>query len=206
MNVNSGIWVNKRDWSKILQTAQNKAVRVIAGAFCTTLYEPLHQLLSILSMDLRLTMLIQNTALRLHRVSTESQLLRWLGGNWHTQQSQDFPLPTSNSDKAHMTLRALVVRVSSRGPHTNHFPDLPPGSLSWGGRVKWVPKQMDWDYHQTIINIMNLCIEGQTTNIFCNGTFSNRNSKMTNKWALPPRFCTTMGGSGSTENGYSERW
>src|SRR5258708_29714566 len=66
---------------KKLQMVQNNAVRVIAGAFCTTPHEPLHQLLSILPMDLRLSMLTQNSAIRLYKVSRESQLLRCLKGD-----------------------------------------------------------------------------------------------------------------------------
>ena len=54
---------------KKLQMVQNEAVRVIAGAFHTTPCKPLHQLLTILLMDLRLEMLTQNMALRLYRVS-----------------------------------------------------------------------------------------------------------------------------------------
>jgi len=52
---------------KKLQLVQNEAVRVIAGAFRTTPRESLHQLLTILPMDLRLDMLTQNAALRLYR-------------------------------------------------------------------------------------------------------------------------------------------
>src|SRR5258708_29461752 len=66
---------------KKLQMVQNEAVRVIAGAFRTTPREPLHQLLSILPMDLRLSMLTQNSAIRLYKVSRESQLLRHLEGD-----------------------------------------------------------------------------------------------------------------------------
>jgi hypothetical protein len=40
---------------KQLQTVQNEAVRVIAGAFRTTLHEPLHQLLTILTVKLKAT-------------------------------------------------------------------------------------------------------------------------------------------------------
>lgn len=143
--------------------------------FRTAPCEPLHQLLSILLVDLRLTMLTQNTALWLYRVSTESQLLRQLGGDWHTPQPQDFLFLTPNSDRTHMTLCMLAVRVSPRGPCTDHFPDLPSDSFSWDSRVKWVPKQVDWDYHQTTINITNLCIKDRTINIFCDNIFSNRN-------------------------------
>jgi len=47
---------------KKLQVIQNEAIRVISGAFRTSPREQLHQLLSILPVDLRLTMLTQNTA------------------------------------------------------------------------------------------------------------------------------------------------
>ncbi len=72
------LWYTGKQWTlvKKLQTVQNKAVRVIAGAFRTAPHEPLHQLLSILPMDLRLSMLTQNTTLWLYKVSKESQLLR----------------------------------------------------------------------------------------------------------------------------------
>ena len=48
---------------KKLQMVQNDAVKIILGTFRTTPQEPLHQLLTILPMDLRLTMIVQNTAL-----------------------------------------------------------------------------------------------------------------------------------------------
>jgi hypothetical protein len=124
---------------KKLQTVQNEAVRVIAGAFRTTPCEPLHQLPTILPMDIRLEILTQNTALRLYRVSRDSQLLKRLGGDWYTLQPQDTLLPTPNNDGAHTTLRALASRVSAKGPCVLHFPDLPPKAPSWGGRVLCLP-------------------------------------------------------------------
>jgi hypothetical protein len=158
-----------------LQTVQNEAVKVISGSFRTAPREPLHQLLSILPMDLRLTMLTQNSALRLYKVSKESQLLRRLGGDWHTPQPHDFPLPTPNNDGAHTALRSLAARVPAKGPHLDPFPDLPEGAPTWHGRVKWVPKQEDWDYNQVTVAFTNLCNKGQTINIFSEGTLSNRN-------------------------------
>lgn len=160
-----------------LPTVQNEAIRAIACALCTAPYEPFHWLLSILPMNLRLMMLTQNTALWLYRVSTESQLLRRLGGDWHTPQPQDFPLPTPNSDRAHTTLHMLAARVSLRGPCMDHFPNLPPSGPLWDGRVKWILKQVDWDYYQTTIIITNLCTKGRSINIFCDGTLSNGNHK-----------------------------
>ena len=61
---------------KKLQMTQNEAVKVIAGMFCTMPHKPLHQLLTILPMDIWLKMLTQNMALRLYRVLKDSQLLK----------------------------------------------------------------------------------------------------------------------------------
>ena len=49
--------------TKKLQTVQNEAVKIISGTFRTTLREPLHQLLNILPMRMRLNMIAQNAAL-----------------------------------------------------------------------------------------------------------------------------------------------
>jgi hypothetical protein len=159
---------------KKLQTVQNEAVRVIAGAFRTTPCEPLHQLLTILPMDIRLEMLTQNTALRLYRVSRDSQLLKRLGGDWYTLQPQDTPLPTPNNDGAHTTLRALASRVSAKGPRVLHFPDLPPEAPSWGGRVSCLPRQDNQDYPLIAELLVNQCKEGKAVNIFTTGTYSNK--------------------------------
>jgi hypothetical protein len=120
-------------------------------------------------------MLIQNTALRLYRVSKESQLLRRLGGDWYAPQPHDFPLPTPNNSGAHTTLRTLASRASPRGPRVDQFPDLPPGAPTWEGKVQWIPKQKDWDYPEATRTLTRLCEEGHTTNIFGEGTLSNRN-------------------------------
>ena len=89
---------------KKLQIVQNKAIKIISGTFCTTPCEPLHQLLSILPMDLWLTKLTQNMALRLYWVLSESQLLTQLGGDWYTPHPLAFPLPTPNHTEANTTL------------------------------------------------------------------------------------------------------
>jgi hypothetical protein len=59
-----------------LQIVQNDAVKLILGTFRTTPREPLHQLLNILPMDLRLDMILQKTAFRLYKTPKESQLLK----------------------------------------------------------------------------------------------------------------------------------
>ena len=110
---------------KKLQKVQNKAIKVISRTFCTTPHKPLHQLLSILPMDLRLTMLTQNTTLWLYRVSKESQLLTCLSGNWYALQLQTLLLPTPNNTNACMTLQSLAARANPKGPCIDKFPKLP---------------------------------------------------------------------------------
>ena len=84
---------------------------MIAGAFRTTPCEPLHQLLSILPIDLRLSMLTQNTALRLYRVSKDSQLLKCLGTEWLNEQPPDPSRRTPDNGRAQTTLCRLTVIV-----------------------------------------------------------------------------------------------
>jgi hypothetical protein len=53
---------------KKLQVVQNEVVRIISGTFCTTLREPLHQMLNVFPVDLHLCMLTDNAALWLYRL------------------------------------------------------------------------------------------------------------------------------------------
>ena len=156
-----------------LQTVQNKAVRVIVGAFHTAPHEPLHQLLSILPMDLRLMMLTQYTTLCLYRVSKESQLLKCLRGDRYVPGCDDLPLPIPNTNSSCMALCSLTDYVSLRGPRVDPFLELPPGAPYWGGRVNAILKQDDWDYKQVSEAATNLCKKGQTINIYSVGMFSN---------------------------------
>jgi hypothetical protein len=93
---------------KKLQTVQDEAVRVIAGAFHTIPCNLLHQLLTILPIDIRLEMLTQNMVLRLYRVSSDSQLLKCLRGDWYTAQPHDPPLPALNNHGLCSTLCSLA--------------------------------------------------------------------------------------------------
>jgi len=147
---------------------------MITGAFRTTPHKPLHQLLTVLPMNLRLTMLTQNAALRLYRVSKESQLLRRLRAEWHTPHLQEPNLPTPNSTGTRTTLSALTTLVSAKGPRIEGFLELPPDAPSWDGRVKVFPKQGEWNYQQITETIVKCCKEGETINIFCTGIHSNR--------------------------------
>lgn len=159
---------------KKLQTVQNDAIRIISGTFRTTPREPLHQLLTILPMDLRLSMLVQNTALRLYKVPKESQLLVRLGGAWHDPTPRDLPLPTPNRNGSTTTLRALAAKIPSDGPRIDQFPELPPDAPYWNGRVTLIPKHPEWDYSQIDSALTKSCQEGRTINIYCDAVVSNR--------------------------------
>ena len=161
---------------KKLQTVQNDAVRIISGTFRTTPREPLHQLLAILPMSLRLDMLIQSTALRLYKAPGNSQLLRRLGPAWHTPgpPTPDAPLPTPIRAGTATTLRNLASKAPPGGPHIDPFPTLPPGAPQWDGRVTLIPKQEGWDYPLVSEEIKNACHQGLTTNVYCEAILSNR--------------------------------
>ena len=159
---------------KKLQVVQNDAVRLISGTFRTTPREPLHQLLNILPMDLRLNMIVQNSALRLYRVPKESQLLKRLGDAWHTPTPDDLPLPAPIRNSVKTTLRYLADRVPANGPRIEAFPELPPGAPTWNGRVQVIHKQPDWDY-DTITNALTAaCQKDSLINIYCDGVRSNK--------------------------------
>ena len=160
---------------KKLQTVQNDAVRVMSGTFRTTPREPLHQLLTILPMDLRLNMLTQNTALRLYRAPRSSQLLRRLGPAWHTPVANAPPLPTRDRAGMVTTLRTLAARVPPGGPRIDPFPDLPVGAPHWGGRVTVAPRHDGQDYTAISEEIKDACHQGHATNIYCEALLSNKN-------------------------------
>lgn len=158
-----------------LQTVQNEAVRIISGTFRTTPREPLHQLLTILPMDLRLNLLTQNTALRLYRAPSGSQLLRRLGGEWHDPRPNESPLPTPTRKGTTTTLRTLAAKVPAGGPRIIPFPDLPANAPLWDGRVTIIPKRSDQDYAQVSDTLAEACRLGQTTSIYCEAAISNKN-------------------------------
>ena len=159
---------------KKLQVVQNEAVRIISGTFRTTPREPLHHLLTILPMDVRLTLLLKNTALRLYKVPRESQLLARLGDAWHTPSPNDLPLPTPNRASASTTLRTLAARVPPNGPRLELFPDIPQGAPAWDGRVEIVAKHPDGDYKVIADALAETCRAGHTTTIYCDAVVSNK--------------------------------
>jgi hypothetical protein len=159
---------------KKLQTVQNDAVRLMSGTFRTTPRDPLHQLLNVLPMDLRLNMIVQNSAIRLYRVPKESQLLKRIGGTWYTPIANDLPLPVPIRSNVKTTLRDLAARVPANGPRIEAFPEIPQGAPKWGGRVHSIPKQKDWDYEVITNALTAACRDDSLVNIFCNGVRSNK--------------------------------
>jgi hypothetical protein len=128
-------------------------------------------------MDIRLKMLTQNTALRLYRVSKDSQLLKRLGGEWYTPQPHDAPLPTPNSERAQTMLHMLASQVHTKCPQIQPFPDLPPGAPTWDGRVTSVPRQSERDYQLSSEALVNRCWEGKAIIIFTTGVHSNKHQE-----------------------------
>ena len=148
----------------------------MSGSFRTAPRDALHHLLTILPIDLRLNMFVQNTALRLYKVPRDSQLLIRLGGAWHTPLPNDppTPVPVPTRARTKTTLSALAARVPAKGPRINPFPDVPAGAPDWNGRVRVTPKQKDWDYDRISHALTAACQEGYTTNVYCDGLLSNR--------------------------------
>jgi Reverse transcriptase (RNA-dependent DNA polymerase) len=159
---------------KKLQVVQNDTVRLISGTFRTTPREPLHQLLNILPMDLRLKRILLKMALRLYKAPKGSQLLIRIGGAWHQPAATDLPLPASNRASLKSTLWLLANRVPANGPRIDPFPEIPLGAPDWGGKVKVIRKQKEWDYKLVTNTLTTACHEGSTINIFCNGARSNK--------------------------------
>jgi hypothetical protein len=159
---------------KKLQIVQNDVVKLISGTFRTTPREPLHQLLNILPMDLRLDLMLQKTAFRLYKAPGGSQLLKRLGGTWHSPTADDLPLPAPNRAGIKTTLRLLAARVPESGPRVDPFPEVPPGAPHWDGRVQIMPKQKNWDYDLVTNTLTTECRRGIAINIFCNGVLSNQ--------------------------------
>jgi hypothetical protein len=155
-----------------LQVVQNEGVRLIAGAFRTTPREPLQQLFNILPIDLRLRMLTDNSALRLYRLQSSSQVLLRLGGEWAPNPQESIPTPVRS--KAKTALRALAGRVSAKGKRIEAFPDLPEGAPRWEGRVSiQTPLRREEQVVHTE-HLVNQRIAGMTPQIFMAGTLSNK--------------------------------
>ena len=156
---------------KKLQIVQNEAIKIISGTFCTTPCKPLHQLLSILPMDLWLTKLTQNTALRLSWVLSESPHLTQWGLVHTTPTSFPSPYPKPHQGQHHTPITHL--KSHTEGPVHRPLSEPSPWLPNLAGKVKWIPRQLDWDYPWASEALINLCKEGQVITVFNKGIISN---------------------------------
>ena len=155
-----------------LQVVQNEGVRLIAGAFRTTPREPLQQLFNILPMALRLRLLTDNSALRLYRLQSSSQLLLRLGGEWAPLPQEQIPTPVRRNAKT--ALRALASRVSAKGKRIEAFPELPEGAPRWDGRVSIQPLPTRDQQTVQSENLKNQLNAGKIPQVYMYGTLSNK--------------------------------
>ena len=155
-----------------LQVVQNEGVRLIAGAFKTTPREPLHQLFNILPMALRLRMMTDNSALRLYRLQTSSQVLLRLGGDWAPNPQEAIPTPMRS--KAKTALRALASRVSAKGKRIEAFPNLPERAPQWGGQVCMRPHLRKEEQENQGRQLSEQLKVGKIPQVYMTGVLSNK--------------------------------
>jgi hypothetical protein len=119
-------------------------------------------------MDLRLDMMVKNSALRLYRLLSTNQLFRRIGNGWHNPEPDEPPLPTStpNQDGTNTTLHLLAAKAPVNVPRIDIFPTLPEGIPSWRGRVEVISKKERRDYQQITRVLVNACRVGTTINVF----------------------------------------
>ena len=113
------IWFKKqKQLSKTPQTVQDEAVRWMMGAFRTTPAEPLHQLIAILPIHIRLQMLSKTAALSLLTIPHSSQLIQRLGPPWcgADELSDDIPLTPYPTPNTPLTRLAALVPQEARNP------------------------------------------------------------------------------------------
>jgi len=127
----SPIWFKEqKQLSKILQAVQDEAVRWMMGAFRTTPAEPLHQLIAILPIHIRLKMLSKTAALTLLTIPHSSQLIQRLGPPWcdADELNDDIPLTPHPTPSTPLTRLATLVPQEARRPinFQNRRARLPP--------------------------------------------------------------------------------
>jgi Reverse transcriptase (RNA-dependent DNA polymerase) len=111
---------------KTLQTVQNAAVGIITGAFRSTPREPLHQLIVIPPIQIRLQRLATQAAIRLLTLPKSSPVLHRLGPPWCSAEGSGVPLPYPMLARP---LDTCIHRLSSRVPAECRLPpclDHPP--------------------------------------------------------------------------------
>ena len=106
--------------TNMLQRVQNEMVRMVTGSFRTAPRGDLLHITRMLPMRHFIEKLTHTSALRLYRLPRDSQLLHWLGPDWHVPGHGDHPLVVTRPHAVHgrqnqrpTVLEALASRVPS---------------------------------------------------------------------------------------------
>ena len=133
----------KQTLINILRTAQNVGLRLITGAFHTTLVEPLHALARVLPIHVYLEKLASNSALCLLHLPSWALPLQLLGHPWHTPSPSDFKPPVPKHRTCCSVNRSALTCLAARldpalprfDPHLiTSWTDFP-----WANRVSIMP-------------------------------------------------------------------
>jgi hypothetical protein len=121
------IWFrNQQKHIRTLQGVQNAAVIVITGAFRSTPREPLHQLIAIPPIQIRLRKLGAQAAIRLLTLPPSSPVLHRLGQPWSTGEGSGAPLPYTTPARR---IDTCIHKLSQQVPIESRTPpglDHPP--------------------------------------------------------------------------------
>jgi hypothetical protein len=113
--------------TRSLCTAQNEAIRHMAGAFRTTPVDPLLQLMGVMPIDIHIKKLIKNASLHLYRLPLNSQLLARVSGPWGPPRAGLIPLPILPPHRSYISnLRSLAADLPN-GPRIDILA-APPGA------------------------------------------------------------------------------
>ena len=130
------LWAMSRKYKSLCVKAQlvfNEGIKVISGAFCTALQEPLHELTCVLPARYFFDKLTHTSALRLHRIHWTSQLLARLGPEWQVlvlggpdfltrgpvNQPPPAVRPRRPQKQCLTALEALAAQIPFDGPRVN---------------------------------------------------------------------------------------
>ena len=174
----SPIWFKQqKQLSKILQGVQDEAVRWMLGAFRTTPAEPLHQLIAILPIHIRLQMLSKTAALTLLTIPHSSQLIQRLGPPWCKADELDdnIPLTPHPSPNTPLTRLAALVPQEARRPidySHERWARLPPQSDRLQ-TLEVIPRGEDRKHLSTKIKQETTNKHNRTLTLFCQGSKPN---------------------------------
>jgi len=146
------------------------------GAFKTTPAEPLHQLIAILPIHIRLKMLSKTAALTLLTVPHSSQLIQRLGPPWCNADeiTNNIPLTPHPTPATPLTRLALLVPQEARRPIKFHLDQrrLPPQNARLRA-LEAIPRGEDRKRLATLIKQVSTNRHNKTLTLFCQGSKPN---------------------------------